>query len=450
MENPLKKKQLVEFQFEFSNTTEKPDNPEFSYGKAKILYTGKNRNNSFITNESVKKALPTLFGIPIVGEYNEDTDNFGGHGGKIEMTDKGVKFIDTTVPFGYISENANAHWETVEELDGTKRDYFVVDKCVFWTDRYPQLNTLLKNGKFNQSMEIKVNDGSFAVIDGQDTFRIDDFTFSALCILGIATEEDPEGDVEPCFENASIEIYENSNFQMKFNHMLEQFNKGKREGGQPVTDKKETPETEVKEEFEAENQEVEVEAEETEEVEVEKTEVPAEDFEEEKDDNEEDKEEEKEEEEEDKFEAQSENTPADPSENVVNEDFAKLKADYELEVASSKKLAEQLAEVKSDFAKLEEEVVELRTFKRQTELTEVAEKFSGKLEDDILKSTIEANADKSVVELESLLYAEIGKQNFSVKDKKEKEMFSMAMSEKTETQEKEPYNGLFKTYGKSN
>lgn len=446
MDNPLKKKHLLEFEFEFSDAQVVPENPQFSYGKAKILYKGLNRNNSHITPESVKKALPTLFGIPIVGEYIEETDNFGSHGGKIEVTDKGVKFIDTTTPFGYVSENSNVYWETVQELNGQTRDYFVADRCVFWTGRYPQLNTLFKHGKFNQSMEIDVNEGSFAIMDGKETFRIDDFTFSALCILGIATEDDPEGHVEPCFENASIEIYNNeqNNFQLKFNQMITEFNSNQ-EGGQPVADKVENQEVEVTEPTETP---VEPEVESTvdpEDIEKE-TPVEPEDTPVEPENKEEVPAEQPKEEFQEQVEEQPVDTPVDPA--PATDEFAVLSEKLLTEQAVNKSLAEKLVVEQNKYSALEEEVKELREFKRNTELTSLAEKFSGKLENDILKATIEANSEKSIEELESLIFAEIGKQNFSQKAPKEKEMFSMGVAE-TEKQEKDPYNGLFDLYGKS-
>lgn len=424
MENPLKKKQLLEFEFEFSDAQPVPNNPEFSYGKAKILYKNLNRNNSYITDDSTKKAMPTLFGIPIVGEYNDQTDNFGTHGGKIEISDKGIEFIDTTVPFGYVSENSKVYWETIEEVDGTKRDYLVADRCVFWTGRYPQLNTLLKNGKFNQSMEIGVNNGEFAIIDGEEVFRIDDFTFSALCILGISKEDDPDGHVEPCFESASIEIYDEqqSNFQMKFTNMIAAFNNGSQEGGQPVADKKE-PE---KQEFEEQETPVVDPQEEKEELEGKETpETEVEEEVEKEDKVEEDSEKETPETEE------SEETSAEEKKDeeftVTAEQFAAVKNDLAIAEAANKSMADKLNTAKEEFSVLEQEVKELRAFKRQTELDEVAEKFSGKIEDDILKSTIEANSDKSVEELESLIFAEIGKQNFSQKDSNKKEPFSVSV-----------------------
>ncbi|EJL1642837.1 hypothetical protein NL868_004375, partial [Shigella flexneri] len=100
-----------------------------------------------------------------------------------------------------VSESAKVYWETITENDGSINEYLVVDGAYLWSGRYEEIDDIIAN-QYGQSMEIEITDGQFAVIDGQETFRIDNFLFSALCILGI--EKDGEGHVEPCFESASI------------------------------------------------------------------------------------------------------------------------------------------------------------------------------------------------------------------------------------------------------
>ncbi len=46
-------------------------NPLFSKCKVKVLYTGDNRNNSSFTKDVVESALPSIYNIPIVGEFVE-------------------------------------------------------------------------------------------------------------------------------------------------------------------------------------------------------------------------------------------------------------------------------------------------------------------------------------------------------------------------------------------
>ena len=192
--------------FQASITDVKQINPLFSTCKIRVLYTGKNRNMSIIDKEAVTKALPTLVGIPIVGEYSEENKDFKGHGGAISMDD--YRYIHTTKPYGFVPESATYDWE---EIRG--KEYLTIDGCYLWTGRYEEALSIIENGK-GQSMEIEVTNGSWD--EEEDAYRIDNFIFSALCILG--------DDVEPAFEDANIRAYslDKDSFKREFSKMLEE------------------------------------------------------------------------------------------------------------------------------------------------------------------------------------------------------------------------------------
>lgn len=207
-------------QFEAKITDVEPVNPLFSRCKIYVMYTGANRNGSYISKETVEKALPTIYNIPIIGEFSEAIDDFKGHGGKIEISDDGVKFIKTTKPYGVVPESAVASWETV---DG--QEYLVLEGCYLWTGRYEEANKVIEEGK-GQSMEIEIVDGAFN--KATNVYEIKEMIFSALCILG--------DDVEPCFEGASIVAYslDKESFMAQFKEMLaelKQFTLSQEEGG---------------------------------------------------------------------------------------------------------------------------------------------------------------------------------------------------------------------------
>lgn len=185
-------KKLLDFQASISDI--KQINPLFSTCKVRVLYTGKNRNMSIITKEAVEKALPTIKNIPIVGEFNEANQDYKGHGGAIDLDS--YKYIHTTKPYGLVPESATYSWEDVKGADGAVRQYLTIDGCYLWTGRYEEAYSIVDNGK-GQSMEIEVTDGRWD--ETEEAYRIDNFTFSALCILG--------DDVEPAFEDANIVAY---------------------------------------------------------------------------------------------------------------------------------------------------------------------------------------------------------------------------------------------------
>ncbi len=181
-------------------------NPLFSTCKIRVLYTGKNRNMSIITKDSVEKALPTLKNIPIVGEFSEENQDYKGHGGAIDLDS--YKYIHTTKPYGIVPESATYEWEEVRG-----REYLTINGCLLWTGRYEEAYSIVEKGK-GQSMEIEVMDGQW--VEEEEAYRIDSFVFSGLCILG--------DDVEPAFEDANIVAYslDKDSFKKEFSIMLDE------------------------------------------------------------------------------------------------------------------------------------------------------------------------------------------------------------------------------------
>lgn len=166
------------------------------------MYTGKNRNLSVITKDAVEKALPTLSGIPIVGEFSMELKDFKGHGGKIDTST--MDYLHTTKPYGFVPESATYDWE---EIRG--KQYLTIDGCYLWTGRYEEAFSIVDKGK-SQSMEIDIVDGYWD--EAEEAYVINDFIFSALCILG--------DDVEPAFEDASIRAYSKETFKKEFSKMM--------------------------------------------------------------------------------------------------------------------------------------------------------------------------------------------------------------------------------------
>jgi hypothetical protein len=189
----------------------KPINPEFSLCKVYIMYTGKNRNYTEFNKPVVENALYSLTNIPIIGNYSETVEDFLGHGGKLEISDEGIKYIEMTKPFGIVPESATFSWEDVQESDGTTHQYLVADGCILWTGRYSEANKVIEMGT-GQSMEININDGEYT---DDDYLNVKAFTFSALCLLG--------DNFEPCFEGAKAVGYtlNKDDFESEYQEMLE-------------------------------------------------------------------------------------------------------------------------------------------------------------------------------------------------------------------------------------
>lgn len=169
-------------------------NPEFARVKVYVCYAGKNRNMSSIDERVLEKMSQSIYGVPMVAEYDKEHNCFKGHGGKVEITDEGIDFVETTVPYGFVDPKTPVFYEEVTELDGITKHNYLCCYAYLWYKRYPEVESVLRNQdnkKIGQSMEIQVDSYE---IDEDGYCVIKDGYFSALAMLG----------VEPCFESASV------------------------------------------------------------------------------------------------------------------------------------------------------------------------------------------------------------------------------------------------------
>ena len=322
-----------------------PLNPLISKCEIKVLYTGLNRNKSFITKDVANKMAQSLPGTPIVGEFL--TQDFGDHGEEdLVIDENGLRFVKSTVPYGFIPTDAKIWWQNFLDCDGVEREYLLTEGYL-WTGRYPETQRVISKGN-GQSMELDRDSlvGEWTKSDNAEFeyFNIDEAFFSALCILG--------EDVEPCFEGANIGrpglLYslDKDDFKSQLSaFMLDLKDALNTQGGIPMEDNKslETPlapeveveEVEVVEETTEIVEEVEVEAAETESADAEVEEFA-------KDDKKKKKEEEKEEEQ------TSEEQPSNDKqeENTDKEDKKKKKKNYKLEEV------EEYVQLSKDFLEL--------------------------------------------------------------------------------------------------
>lgn len=183
-------------------------NSSFDKGVLRVAYTGKNRNKSFISKETFEKCIDTIYNVPIVCNYNRETDSIGAHDVDIVKTCKGTKLINITQPVGIVPESANIWWENVEEDDGSIHEYLCVE-IIIWK-RQEAYAKIKENGITDESMEIKVKSGK--TIDGY--YHIDSFEFTAFCLLESA---------EPCFESACIEMFTLKSFHDQYTKMMSDF-----------------------------------------------------------------------------------------------------------------------------------------------------------------------------------------------------------------------------------
>lgn len=176
-------------------------NHSFDSGVVHIAYPDKNRNGSSISKEVFENCIETLYYIPIVCNYDRETDDMGGHDIEFVESGGGLKMINATTPIGVIPENANYWWETI---DGKE---YLCAEALLWK-RQEEYDKLKKDGHVDLSMEIGIN--SYHMDDA--LMVIDSFEFLALCLLG--------SNVEPCYESAGLEVFSVDEYREQYLQMV--------------------------------------------------------------------------------------------------------------------------------------------------------------------------------------------------------------------------------------
>lgn len=176
-------------------------NRSFATASLDIMYTGENRNGSNISRASVEAALPTLYNVPIVANWDPEAREIGGH--DIEITsdgDGGLKVRNLTVPCGVITDHTKFSFNTKADENGVEHEYLTADGVVLWK-RQDVYEYIVNDcgGVIPHSMEIDVDAGEMN--EETSYFDVNAFQFTALCLLGTAT---------PCFEGSKLQVYADS------------------------------------------------------------------------------------------------------------------------------------------------------------------------------------------------------------------------------------------------
>lgn len=203
-------------------------NQEFIRCKCYMLATGDNVNGSDITLEAVQKAMSRgeFYNKPVVAHLYKDEENgqwrVGGHDSKWVITDTSFDIVNECIPFGVIPESSDLKLEEVLEPDGITINTYLTCQVILWTGRYNIMDAAYSDDiYFNQSCELSVNEYHWKQ---NDVLAIDDFTFSALCLLNKSS--DPDKNVRPCFPSCRVEkmkafSIDETKFKQNFELMLE-------------------------------------------------------------------------------------------------------------------------------------------------------------------------------------------------------------------------------------
>ena len=216
--------------------------------KLKSCHTGKNRNQSGITDDNMNKYKHTFKGRPILGAiYKTDTGEyeFRAHDMKIIDDGKDIEYIEQ--PIGVISQTEEPYLKYDEEED---KNYLMVSGTIF-SDYSKAADILERRKTCKCSVEIAVEELSYNC--EEDYLSIDKFRFSGVTILGY--EQDGVTEIQEGMKGSKITIDDfsekkNSMFSAdcqnrlietleKLNMTLESFNdkKHSEKGGEKVMNK---------------------------------------------------------------------------------------------------------------------------------------------------------------------------------------------------------------------
>lgn len=221
-------------------------NREFIRCKCYMLATGDNVNGSDITLEAVQKAMSRgeFYNKPVVAHLYKDEENgqwrVGGHDSKWIITNTSIEMVNECIPFGVIPESSNIQLEEVLEADGVTVNTYLTCQIILWVGRFNIMDAAYSDDiYFNQSCELSINDYHYK---DNDVLAIDDFTFSALCLLN--KSDDKSKNVRPCFPSCRVEkikafSIDEDKFKQNFELMLEKIKQYETDGITTVPNKHE-------------------------------------------------------------------------------------------------------------------------------------------------------------------------------------------------------------------
>ena len=180
--------------------------------KLKSCHTGKNRNKSGISDDTMTKYKNTFKGRPILGAiYKTDTGEYEFRAHDMEIIQDGddvdIKFIEQ--PIGVISQTDEPYLEFDEK---EQKNYLMVNGTIF-ADYSKAAEILERRRTCKCSVEIAVEELSYN--GAEDYLSIDKFHFCGVTILGY--EQDGVTEIQEGMKGSKITI---DDFSIKKNSMF--------------------------------------------------------------------------------------------------------------------------------------------------------------------------------------------------------------------------------------
>lgn len=142
-----------------------------------------NRNNSYFTPESLRKAIPSFYNKPILGHFDILKNDFGGHddGGIAYDSQLDSLYYDYLAPGSEIPLGMIRQEDTVKIVEKNKLNWIVCTSAIWVKYNYKQVKRLLKTGRKKISVEVEILNSHF---DEKGIEVIDEFSLMGITILG--------------------------------------------------------------------------------------------------------------------------------------------------------------------------------------------------------------------------------------------------------------------------
>ena len=172
------------------------NNSGMLYCKLRVCHTNLNRNGSFISEENMKKALPSLKYRPLLAHIHQlDDGTWDFHSHDMEFTDDGIEYIEKQIGAFTADE---PYLEYDEDMDKT---YVIAYAAV--PEDYTMAADIIrsKNNSTIVSCELSIESMSYNA--KEKYLELEDFYFSGCACLG--SEKDGKK-IQPGMEGARLDI----------------------------------------------------------------------------------------------------------------------------------------------------------------------------------------------------------------------------------------------------
>ena len=186
------------------------EDDDLLYTKIKVCHTLLNRNNSYISEKNMKKAMPTLKYKPLLASivYDEENDEYDFNGHDMTINDDGsIDYIESQIGTFTVDE---PYLEYDKDIDKT----YVIANAVI-SKEYTKAASIIerKNGT-KVSCELRINEMQYN--SKKKYLELTDFVFSGVCCLG---EKVGEGMLGSRLDIADFST-ENNSFHYEENEKL--------------------------------------------------------------------------------------------------------------------------------------------------------------------------------------------------------------------------------------